>query len=119
MGKLIDADALKKRFVAQRDKIEKEKKYGWEFTANGLNIAISITGIEAALNGVDSTGWIPCTERLPETERHAFYLISSKGTSWIAKWNGEYWASIFFPFVEMEEVDAWQPMPEPYEGRQK
>lgn len=58
MGKLIDADALKKKFVAQRDKIEKEKKYGWEFTANGLNIAISITGIEAALYGVD---WIPCS----------------------------------------------------------
>lgn len=61
MGKLIDADALKKKFVAQRDKIEKEKKYGWEFTANGLNIAISITGIEAALYGVDSKGWIPCS----------------------------------------------------------
>ena len=60
--------------------------------------------------------WIPCTERLPE--RQGFYLISGKGTSWIAKWNGEYWASIFFPFVEMEDVDAWQPMPEPWKGKE-
>lgn len=67
----------------------------------------------------DPMPWIPCTERLPETERHAFYLISSKGTSWIAKWNGEYWASIFFPFVEMEDVDAWAPMPEPWKGEQQ
>ena len=100
MRKFVDADALKKKFVAQRDKIEKEKKYGWEFTANGLNIAISITGIEAALYGVDATQpekcedcgnfnktmplipqpeqrWIPCSEK-PDTERNVFV---ARGTS--------------------------------------
>jgi len=116
MGKLIDADALKKKFVAQRDKIEKEKKYGWEFTANGLNIAISITGIEAALNGVDSTGWIPCAVRLPETEEYVLCTTETKkGLRQVVK--GYYMHDVKDWACGMNRnVLAWAPMPEPYKG---
>lgn len=99
---LIDADMLLSWFESWND-----------------NDEFSVGYIKGLIKEAEKVGaWIPCTERLPETERHAFYLISSKGTSWIAKWNGEYWASIFFPFVEMEDVDAWAPMPEPWKGKE-
>lgn len=116
MGKLIDADALKKKFVAQRDKIEKEKKYGWEFTANGLNIAISITGIEAALNGI---GWIPCTERLPE--KSGLYIVTTPFSvtpvcSRYFNRRGERGEQSFWSGHPIDEVVAWAPMPEPYGG---
>ena len=61
MGKLIDADALKKRLIQQRDKVELEKKYGWEWTYNGLNGAVFMVGAEAAKNGIDAAAWIPCS----------------------------------------------------------
>lgn len=118
MGKLIDADALKKKLIEQRDKIEKERKYGWEFTANGLNIAISITGIEAALYGVGSTGWIPCTERVPEDTDYVLCTTETKkGVRQVVR-------GYFMPDLKQwvcgmnSNVVAWQSLPIPWEGNE-
>lgn len=116
MRKLVDAETLKKKFAAQRDKIVKEKKYGWEFTVNGFNGAIFITGAEAAQNGVD--GWIPCTERLPETEEYVLCTTETKkGLRQVVR--GYYMHDVKEWACGMNRnVLAWAPMPEPWKGKE-
>lgn len=69
-----------------------------------------------------NNGWIPCSERLPEEPKEnpildykplELYLVSVEGAdySFRAFWNGE----IFFDgFSKLENVIAWQPLPEVY-----
>lgn len=57
MTRLIDADALKKRLVEMRNKIQAERKYGWEFESNGINAAIFLTGCEAGQHSIDAEQW--------------------------------------------------------------
>lgn len=62
----------------------------------------------------DSNGWIPCSERLPETlesEAKAYLTINKEGEMAVSyyhhSWSNGY-ESVF-------DVIAWQPLPEPYE----
>ncbi len=54
MTRLIDADALKRRLMKERDASAEERKYGWEFEYNGWNGAILQTGCEAVENRVEA-----------------------------------------------------------------
>lgn len=58
--------------------------------------------------------WIPCSERLPE--KNGRYLAS-----WVSNLTNKYNIdSIFFAYGEWDccngDVEAWMPLPEPYEG---
>lgn len=60
--RLIDADALKKRFIKRRDEIAEERKYGWEWEYNAFNGAILLTGCEAVENTIDAVPVIRCKD---------------------------------------------------------
>lgn len=118
MGKLVDADTLKKKFVAQRDKVEREKKYGWEWTYDGLNSAVFMVGVEAAQNGIDAAAWIPCTERVPEDTDYVLCTTETKkGIRQVVR-------GYFMPDLKQwvcgmnSNVIAWQPLPTPWEGKE-
>lgn len=66
----------------------------------------------------DSNGWIPCSERLPETlesEAKAYLTINKEGEMAVSYyhhgWSNGY-ESVF-------DVIAWQPLPEPYREEQE
>lgn len=56
-------------------------------------------------------GWIPASERLPEESGN--YLVTSKGSTWVANWfNGAWWG--IGKKCRWTDVEAWRPLPEPY-----
>ena len=61
--------------------------------------------------------WIPCSERLPDDPGD--YLVSIKRIGWNTKEYVEndiaYWDDLE-GFHKADEVLAWMPLPEPYEG---
>ena len=67
------------------------------------------------------SGWIPCTERMPEKE--GFYLISVDSDYAgqpqyivrIGHFNEKY--GLFYDYGKL--VEAWQPLPEPWKGGAK
>ena len=63
-------------------------------------------------------GWIPCKDRLPPKPKEnplELYLVSVNDEDYAfrAFWNGKFFAD---GFNKIENVMAWQPLPEPYEG---
>lgn len=66
--------------------------------------------------------WIPCSERLPVARRSV--VLSTKDwtgegcywetTEYHVIWKGYRWNATFWD----DEVIAWMPLPEPYEGEQ-
>lgn len=91
-------------------------RYGWEFVVNGFNGAIFLAGTEAAQNGIDAAAWIPCAERLPETEEYVLCTTETKkGLRQVVK--GYYMHDVKDWACGMNRnVLAWQPMPEPWKG---
>ena len=66
-----------------------------------------------------SSGWIPCSERLPEEED--YYLVTKEDdiaySIDIALWNPHYhWSNN--GFHKADKVIAWQPLPEPYQQKE-
>jgi len=103
----IDADDLQ------------NKVQGWygrtNFSADGILSIVESEIINAPT--INSSTWIPVTERLPEKEGE--YLVTWKwedgelhiGTnSWSPK--AQNWAA----FRTIAEITAWMPLPKPYEG---
>lgn len=56
-------------------------------------------------------GWIPCSERLPKETGN--YLVSSKGTIWVANWFNYTWWGIE-KRCRWTDIEAWQPLPAPF-----
>ena len=60
--------------------------------------------------------WIPVSERLPDVTGN--YLVISKGSTWVANWfNGTWWG--IEKKCRWTDVEAWQPLPEPYKESEK
>ena len=104
--------------------------------------AIEIVKQEAEKFGTDinvvSNGWIPCSERLPEES--GYYLVTYHNWSdgnFLPKYNDTYVRRLHYQISEHfvgwnypknvddraendchKEVIAWQPLPEPYKGRE-
>lgn len=60
--------------------------------------------------------WIPCSERLPEERKD--FLISAGGLLYIAYFeiiNGEERWTEIIESLDIHDVDAWMPLPDPYE----
>ena len=84
-----------------------EKEYARKGTGDGLKLA----WIEKAVNTPE--GWIPVTERLPETED--MMLVTAKTTKGVRSVNRAYYMNGFWHGSgSMANVTAWMPLPEPY-----
>ena len=106
--RLIDADALKAEWPEPTDWMDRDQ------------VLCHITWFRAVIDNmptIDPVKWIPVTERLPDLwdER---YLVS-------LAWGGvgvmEYKSTGFhnygsFSPVPIETVNAWMPLPKPYNG---
>lgn len=57
--------------------------------------------------------WIPCSERLPKIGERALITTTNHGVRFATRLKYG-WDGYIFPYA-MEEVTAWQPLPEPYE----
>jgi hypothetical protein len=78
---------------------------------------------EEIMDGKMLTGWIPCSERLPEM--FCTVLITAKlpeDKEWLVYEGariGKRWELAGVANPEDYIVSAWQPLPEPWEGEQK
>ena len=68
--------------------------------------------IHDALSADRPTGWIPVSERLPK--EYAQYLVYFKTGECYVYWleDSDWSRSI----IELEEIVAWMPLPDPYKG---
>ena len=67
--------------------------------------------LDMAIEALEQTQWIPCSERLPKVEENPVLVTSMGlvGMGWYR--NGDWLASTNLPFFD---VVAWMPLPEPY-----
>lgn len=71
-------------------------------------------------DGLNADKWIPCSERLPEQRKHVLICVDYRGKYSMVGyydedfgWYGQWGAYVF------NQVIAWQPLPEPYEPKDK
>jgi len=90
-------------------RLEEEKKYcsyNPKIRDEAINKAIEIVNeLVEEYNG----GWIPCSERLPESE-HKYLICDDKGNVYTSTYYNNRWLVT----IATDEVLAWQPLPEPY-----
>ena len=82
----------------------------WEYEEKAL---ISVKQFIKHLPTIKSESkWIPCNERLPDTD-DAVLITNNHGVT-KAWWNGRFWSSI--TVKKYKTVTAWMPLPKPYKG---
>ena len=72
-------------------------------------------------------GWIPVSERLPENGYGVLVTVNGKHNNItfvdaleIAEYDGDFgWIVEGYPQWTDPDVTAWQPLPEPFEGREE
>ena len=67
--------------------------------------------IDMAIKGLESSTWIPVTERLPEESNE--YLVS---TVWEDVTTDYFRTDSGWMTFEKKEILAWMPLPQPYRG---
>lgn len=71
-----------------------------------------------AIEALEQTQWIPCSERLPRKDEPVFvYLFGD--SPYLAWWDGRDWETEDFTVDRSEEPIAWLPLPKAYEGKTK
>lgn len=82
-----------------------------EGIAQGLDDAAGILG---KVKCEEEPRWIPCSERLPESDGYYLVTNSKWGAPWreITLWMTDGWSS-------NNEPIAWMPLPEPYEEKEE
>lgn len=101
--RLIDADAL----------LTERKKSKYYHLPNG-DIAIPIIDVEHAPTVKPKPQWIPCSERLPETDDKVLcQTVTKKGVFGMVI--GYYFDNRWCCGMN-SNVTAWMPLPEPYSG---
>ena len=87
-----------------------------------------VEALGMAINALEQTAWIPCSERLPEEPFGCLVTVWDTNPvtmdefenilPYFVGWDGEQWNDADgeqCPF----EVIAWMPLPEPYKGEQE
>ena len=85
-----------------------------EMFRNGCLEGIEALMAEGEIYDIDYTGWIQCSERLPEAGKYVLRTIRKFG------WHGEeYWSVDIGPYNTNDgSIIAWMPLPEPYKGEE-
>ena len=109
--RLIDADVS----------IEKLKSLPIELDAKTIQRCIEVLS-----NMSSADRWIPCSERLPEPNRHdavnvdVYYLAQTEfGDMIVASYNEshegtKWWEQMYSYRIFDDEIVAWMPLPEPW-----
>jgi len=116
--RLIDADALKELIPTTSVDMYENCRY------------CSLLSEEQVLELIDMTPtvdmWIPCSERLPEPNRHdalnvdVYYLAQTEfGDMIVASYNEshegtKWWEQMYSYRIFDDEIVAWMPLPEQY-----
>ena len=70
-----------------------------------------------AIEALQKSQWMPCSERLTEPGSWAIWC-SNEGIIQVARWKEDA-IDHFFPdqgFFDLEDAVAWMPLPKPWEG---
>lgn len=73
----------------------------------------SLTVEQKSLTEKFNDGWIPCSERLPETDGK-YIVCTTKGSVYCTKYHSR-WKS--FGTDMNTHIEAWQPLPAPYQPK--
>lgn len=74
-----------------------------------------VDALDMAINALEQTTWIPCSERLPDTDR--MVLVTAQPKTAPANVNRAYHTeSGWHGSGSMANVTAWMELPEPYKG---
>ena len=66
-------------------------------------------------NNVGRSGWIPCSERLPEKEGNVIGCFKTGTVSELSFYKGLFHG---FYAYDTKVIAAWMPLPEPYRGKE-
>ena len=80
--------------------------------------------IEIAIQALEQTKWIPCSERLPNKEKKTYWVCTDTEYQCECRWTnnrfglgeGE-WGWSIFDTPHYSKPIAWMPLPEPYGER--
>lgn len=92
------------------DKLRTMSREYMPYIGKGISDGID-RAIETVQNQPKVDGWIPCSERLPETRNN---VLLCRKTGYITI--GHYSQGKFYGAVELpiNSIYAWMPLPEPY-----
>ena len=83
--------------------------------------------LDMAIEALEQTRWIPCSERLPEKAEARYWICTDGGYQCQCRWTnnvyglgeGDRWAWKIFDIPQFSKVVAWMPLPEPYKAETK
>lgn len=118
---VIDAVPNAKEHIKNGDLIRRQDVLNMIIVAGECEPDLGYTHLHKVVENIPSadrpTGWIPCSERLPENSGCVLISIAGdiefgaydrQNSDW-AIWRDGYWD-------EGKRADAWMPLPEPYKG---
>lgn len=78
---------------------------------------------DVAIQALEQTRWIPCSERLPKENEYVdhvrkYYLVQNEyGDMFVASYvKKDYWEEIYHIGPVTDKIVAWMPLPEPYKA---
>jgi hypothetical protein len=80
---------------------------------------------DVAIQALEQTRWIPCSERLPKENEYVdsvskYYLVQNEyGDMLVARYKRDYWEEIYHIEPVTDKIVAWMPLPERYKERAK
>ncbi len=81
---------------------------------DGCNQRIAL---DMAIDALKQNQWIPCSERLPEVGEDVFISVGERVCEAHLRASGDYFLTHKIKeLVRVRSVDAWMPLPKPYEG---
>ena len=100
--RLIDADKLIKKLD------EMQIEAACQHDSEDVGIARARDVVESFPTTLQ---WISVDERLPERHRTVF-AVNKYGDLSVARWNGEFWHTMFSKIGDRADVDRWMEIPE-------
>ena len=78
------------------------------------NNEYGIGALQMAIETLEQTRWIPCSERLPEDGAEVFVYLFDNSRPHIAWIEDTHWYTEDFEIERENEPFAWMPLPQPY-----
>ena len=99
------------------DEIRIKPEYMYDICGSVMIRVEDITRIINDMPTIKPQKWIPCSERLPEVGQNVL-LSSGNGMFTVEGWlknDGDWYQFRWNKIWSSDYIDAWMPLPEPYE----